>query len=105
MQLYVECVVISTSIGAVLVSVKGMFCLQQGLSGETVRFIADSCQHLKKLSLVVFNQICDDDAIHVTKKLGKQLQTLVLYGADLTDVAYLYLHKCARYLSLNKYAR
>jgi hypothetical protein len=38
----------------------------------------------------------DDAAIHVIKKLGKQLTTLVLSGARLTDVAYLYLNNCAK---------
>ena len=57
-----------------------MFSFQQELSGETVCLIADSCQHLKKLSLDGVRQI-DDDVIHVIKTLGKQLTTLVLYGA------------------------
>ena len=70
----------------------------QGVTGETVRLIADSCQHLTKLNLAGMTlQIDDDDIIHVIKKLGKQLTTLVLYGYDdLTDVAYLYLKICAR---------
>jgi hypothetical protein len=73
-----------------------MFSFQQGLSGETVRFIADNCQHLKKLNLDGVMQIDDDDVIHVIKKLGKQLTTLVLFGNNLTDVAYSYLNNCAR---------
>jgi hypothetical protein len=40
----------------------------------------------------------DDDVIHVIKNLGKQLTTLVLYGEALTDVEYLYLNNCARYI-------
>jgi len=80
----------------VLVEVKDMFSFQQGLSGETVRLIADSCQHLKKLSLPYVEQFFDDDVIHVIKKLGKQLTTLVLHGNHLTDVAYLYLNNCTR---------
>ena len=79
----------------VLVEVKEMFSFQQGLSGKTVRLIADSCQHLKKLSLRGV-RLPDDDVIHVIKKLGKQLTTLVLYGACLTDDAYLYLRNCTR---------
>jgi hypothetical protein len=76
-----------------------MFSFQQGLSEETVRLIADSCQQLKKLSLRGVRgsrQIVDDDVIHVINKLGKQLTTLDLSGEHLTDVAYSYLHNCAR---------
>jgi len=69
---------------------------QRGLRGKTIRLIADSCQHLKKLILDDVELIFDDDVIHVIKKLGKQLTTLVLYGDDLTDVAYSYLKNCAR---------
>ena len=81
---------------AVLVKVKEMFSFQQELSGKTVRLIADSCQHVKKLSLDGVEQFFDDDVIYVIKKLGKQLTSLVLFGGDLTDVAYLYLNNCAR---------
>jgi len=73
-----------------------MFSFQQGLSGQTIRLIADSCQHLKKLSLFGVREIDDDDVIHVIKKLGKQLTTLVLDGQVLTDVAYSYLNNCTR---------
>ena len=79
----------------VLVEVKEMFSFQQGLNGKTVRFIAGSCQHLKKLSLRGV-RLPDDDVIHVIKTLGKQLTTLVLNGERLTDVAYLYLRNCTR---------
>jgi len=66
-------------------------------NGITVRLIADSCQHLKKLRLGGERQFYDDDdVIHVIKKLGKQLTTLVLCGLNLTDVAYAYLKNCAR---------
>jgi hypothetical protein len=50
---------------------------------------------LEKLELDGLRLI-DDDVIHVIKKLGRYLTTLVLDGADLTDVAYSYLKKCAR---------
>jgi hypothetical protein len=80
----------------VLVKVKEMFSFQQGVSGNTVRLIADSCQQLKKLSLLGVTQIDDDDIIHVINKLGKQLTTLALHGGLLTDVAYLYLKNCSR---------
>jgi hypothetical protein len=80
----------------VLVKVKEMFSFQQGLSVKRIRLIADSCQHLKKLSLCGVRQIYDDDVIHIINKLGKQLTTLVLYGEVLTDVAYLYLNNCSR---------
>jgi len=73
-----------------------VFSFQEELSGNTVRLIADSCQHLKKLNLLAVTQIDDDDVIHVIKKLGKQLTTLALNGDLLTDVAYLYLKNCAR---------
>jgi len=80
-----------------LVNVKGMFSFQMGLSGQTARLIADSCQHLKKLIMSSWSvNIRDDDVIHVIKKLGKQLTTLVLGGRALTDVVYLYLNNCAR---------
>lgn len=79
-----------------LVKAKEMFSFQQGLNGRTVRLIADSCQHLKKLRLDDVTQIFDADVIHVIKKLGKQLTTLVLDGEDLTDVAFSYLNNCAR---------
>jgi len=72
------------------------FSFQQELSGETVCLIADSCQHLKKLSLNGVRRIDDDDVIHVMRKLGKQLTTLALDGHGLTDVAYSYLNICAR---------
>ena len=62
----------------------------------TVRLIADSCQQLKKLILNDVGEIDDEDVIHVIKKLGKQLTTLVLRGEGLTDVAYSYLNNCAR---------
>jgi len=80
----------------VLVKVKGMFSFQQELSGKTVRHFADSCQNLKKLSMDGVFPMNDDDVIHVIKKIGKQLTTLVLYGYGLTDVAYSYLNNCAR---------
>jgi len=80
-----------------------MFSFQQGLNGITVRLIADSCQHLKKLRLSGARQFFydddyddDDDVIHVIKKLGKQLTTLVLDGVRLTDVGYSYLNNCPR---------
>jgi hypothetical protein len=66
------------------------------ISGKTVRLIADSCQHLKKLTLTRFEELYDDDVIHVIKKLGQQLTALVLDGTNLTDVAYSYLKNCAR---------
>jgi hypothetical protein len=75
-----------------------MFSFQKGLSAKTVRLIADSCQHLKKLSLEGVTPIDDDDddVIHVINRLGKQLITLVLFCRGLTDVAYSYLKNCAR---------
>jgi len=78
------------------VNVKETFSFQQGISGKTLRIIADSCQHLKKLRLRGETQIEDDDVIHIIKKLGHQLTTLALEGERLTDVAYLYLKNCAR---------
>jgi hypothetical protein len=80
----------------VLVKVKEVFSFQQGLSGETVRLIADSCHQLKKLKLYGKRGILDDDVIHVISKLGKQLTTLELGVAGLTDVAYSYLINCSR---------
>ena len=82
-----------------LVEENEMFSFQQGLNGITVRLIADSCQQLKKLRLGGARQFFydDDDIIHVIKKLGKQLTTLVLRGKDLTDVGYSYLNNCTRY--------
>ena len=73
-----------------------MFSFQPGLNVITVRLIADSCQHLKKLRLDSVEEIFDDDVIHVIKKLGKQLTTLVLDVGSLTDVAYSYLNNCVR---------
>ena len=73
-----------------------MFSFEQGLSGETVRLVADSCQNLKKLRLDGATEILDIDVVHVISRLGKQLTTLVLDGEDLTDVAYSYIYKCAR---------
>jgi hypothetical protein len=96
MQLYVECLEINTIMSTVLVKVKEMFSFQQGLSGETVRLIADSCQHLKKLNLAGFEELLDSDVIHVIDRLGKQLTTVVLDGLKLTDVAFLYLNNCSR---------
>jgi len=82
-------------VSTVVVQLKEMFSFQQGLSGETVRHIADSCQHLKELRLDVV-ELIDDDIIHVVNRLGKQLTTLVLVGRGLTDVAYSYLNNCVR---------
>ena len=90
-----------------LVKSKEMFPFQQGRScirtvyrtgssGKIFRFIADSCQRLKKLNLDGVRQIDDSDVIHIINKLGKQLTTLGLDGHDLTDVAYSYLTNCAR---------
>ena len=79
-----------------LVEENEMFSFQQDVNGMTVRLIADSCQHLKKLRLHGVISFSDDDVIHVIKKLGKQLTTLVLDGEDLTDVAYSYLRNFAR---------
>ena len=79
-----------------LVEENEMFSFQQGLNGITVRLIVDSCQHLKKLRLDSVKQFFDDDVIHVIRKLGKQLTTLVLGGEGLTDAAYSYLNNCAR---------
>jgi hypothetical protein len=73
-----------------------MFSFQQGLSGKTVRLIADSCQHLKKLSLEGMCHIPGDDVVYVILKLGEQLTTLVLHGGALTDAEYSHLNKCAR---------
>jgi hypothetical protein len=58
--------------------------------------IADSCQKLKKLSLLGVGQIDDNDVVCVISKLGEKLTTLVLDERSLTDVAYLYLNNCAR---------
>jgi len=74
---------------------KERFSFQQYLSGESIRHIADSCQHLKNLRLYGVSLI-DDDVIHVINKLGKQLTTLELDGTDLTDVAFSYLKNFAR---------
>jgi hypothetical protein len=82
-------------VSAVLFEIKEVFSFQKRVSGKTVRLIADSCQHLKKLSLP-YVELSDDDVIHVISKLGKQLTTLELYGNFLTDVAYSYLKNCAR---------
>jgi hypothetical protein len=38
------------------VKVKEMFSFQQGLSGETVRIIADSCRRLKVKEMLSFQQ-------------------------------------------------
>jgi hypothetical protein len=81
---------------AVLVKVKEMFSFQQRLSGNTVRLIVDSCQHLTDLRLGGCAKILDDDVIYVIDRLGKQLTTLVLDGEKFTDVAYAYLKNCAR---------
>jgi len=61
-----------------------MFSFEQELSGDTARLIADSCQHLKKLSLIGGIQILDDDVVYVIKKLGKQLTTLCFNGNKVT---------------------
>ena len=74
---------------------KEKFSFQQDLSGELIRHIADSCQHLKNLRLCDV-RLNDDDVIHVINKLGKQLTTLGLDGTDLTDVAFSYLKNVAR---------
>jgi len=45
-----------------------MFSIEQVLIGETVRLIADSCQHMKKLCLFAARQN-DVDIIHVIRNL------------------------------------
>ena len=45
-----------------------MFSIEQVLIGETLRLIADSCQHMKKLSLFAARQN-DVDIIHVIRNL------------------------------------
>jgi len=80
----------------IFVKVKRTLPFQQGLNGQTIRFIAESCQELKILRLGGVVQIDDDDVIHVIDRLGKQLTTLVFGGNRLTDVAYSYLNNCAR---------
>jgi hypothetical protein len=72
-----------------------ILCFEQA-TAETLRLIADNCQHLKKINLEGMNYITDEDAIHIMEKLGKQLTSLVLDGNRLTDAAYLYLKNCAR---------
>ena len=59
-------------------TVKEIFSFQQGLTGETVRLIVDSCQHLQSLTLRGVEEFFDDDVIYVIEKLGEQLTTLVL---------------------------
>jgi hypothetical protein len=73
-----------------------MFCFQQGVSGKTIRLIADTCQHLKKLSLDEVYRIGEDDVVYLILKLGKQLTALGLHGRALTSAAYPYLNNCAR---------
>ena len=80
----------------ILVKVKEMFSFKQELSGDTASLIADSCQHLKKLSLIGGIQILGDDVVYVIKTNGKQLTTLCFNGNKVTDVVYLYLNHCAR---------
>ena len=79
----------------VSLKVKEMCSFQQGLCGQTLRSIADSCQNLKKLNLHGVSQD-DDDIIHVIDRLGKQLTTLVLDGYRITDEGYSYFNNCAR---------
>jgi hypothetical protein len=81
---------------AVFIEVKEMFSFQQGLSAETVRLIADSCQQLKELRLEDYEELFDDDIIYIIDKLGRQLTTLQLNGDILTEVTYLYLKNCTR---------
>jgi len=95
MQVYVQCLVINTTMSTVLVKVKEMFSFQQALRGLTLRLIADSCQNLKKLNVDGVTPK-DGDIIHVIDRLGKQLTTLVFDGDLLTDVAFSYLRNCAK---------
>jgi hypothetical protein len=88
--------VLNKTVGTNLVKVKAIFSFQQELSGDSIRLIADSYQHLKKLSLLAVNKIDDDDVIHIFNKLGKQLTSLSLDGHGLSDVGFLYLNNCNR---------
>jgi hypothetical protein len=56
----------------------------------------EGCQHLKKLDLDDVTLIYDDDVLHVIRRLGSQLITLILDGEDLTDVAFSNLSNCVR---------
>jgi hypothetical protein len=78
---------------SLLITAKEIFSFQHGFTGH---LIVESCHHLKKLSLDLKEIGDHDDVIHVIKKLGKHLTTLVLDGKGLTDVAYSYLTNCAR---------
>ena len=73
-----------------------MFSFRQNLSGTTVRLIADSCQHLKKLNLDDAREVDDGGIIHVIDRLGRQLTTLGLDGSILTDDVFLHLKNCSR---------
>jgi hypothetical protein len=88
--------VINITVSTILVSTKVAFYLQQGMDVETVRLIAESCQHLKKLKLGIMPDLEDEDVIHIINNLAKQLATLVLGGIILTDVAFLRLNNCLR---------
>jgi hypothetical protein len=72
----------------------------EGLSGETLRRIADSCRKLEKLTLQTGEQgqeqSDEQDVIYVISILGEQLTTLSLSGGNVTDVTYLYLNNCTR---------
>jgi len=81
----------------ILIKVKEIFSFQQFVSEKAVRFVADNCQHLKKLNMGDRTEnLDDDDIIYVIDRLGKQLTTLVLDWSGLTDVTFLYLKNCAR---------
>ncbi|PSN48714.1 hypothetical protein C0J52_08781 [Blattella germanica] len=70
------------------------------LTGKSIKGIVDKCHNLKELSLDDVTQIFDEDVMHIIKKVGSQLTTLVLDGEELTDSSYCSLHLCSSCLHL-----
>ena len=68
-----------------------------GIKWESSPSYCGQLPALKKIEPVLCWTVFNGDVIHVIKKLGKQLTTLVLDGRRLTDVAYSHLNNCARY--------
>lgn len=67
----------------------------QELHEDIICPLVDRCQKLKKLCLLGV-RMEDVSVLYIITKLGRQLLTLMLNGALLTDVVYLHFHNCPR---------
>ncbi|KAJ9586673.1 hypothetical protein L9F63_019711, partial [Diploptera punctata] len=73
------------------------------LSGCSIKQMVENCTRLEELCLQGYNGLCDEDVIHIIRKIGPQLTTLKLDGINITDNSFCYLHHCTRLQVLDVY--